>query len=255
MNAVTDSSVLARRKAKRPASSVLVCTDKEVARELLIQYYGRVKEEFGNLQLLRVLLYDESALGRIACSHPFAVALLDEEAEKLGYRVARMPDLDWAFTNELPRVWGRYEDAALVLHDRHIRSCPTAASILPQARTLLREHGSPLMVHLRHLRVQRDDGSQYGLRFELSTDFKPVYAPCFEAENDGLRFTQCDIEGLPRGLRSVGPRLLHTYPSGVVGLRLNQCGTIDASRTDFGSFSRSGQIVLVKVPCPTAARA
>ncbi len=206
------------------------------------EYSGRAKSDYGNVQALRVLSYNN---GVVTGSNPFAVVLSNRVAEQEGLKVATQADLETALKVKTLPLSGHYEDTGLVLRNEGEPNSYLAGNLMDQIKDIDPKAKMPAMIPLSQLELSVDANSPHGLTFKLKEDAEIFYD--LSVLNKEGNFSNEDIDkkmGLPKKLGN-GNRTLYTRDSGLSRLFLFR--NLDVYSWD-GSLSYSsgdGRVVLV----------
>lgn len=188
----------------------------DFGKEVLAEYQGRVKSEYGSPRALNVLSYSD---GVVRGSNPFATVLVNSIIRANGLRTPTQADLEVAL-NAGVNLSGTYEDTALVLRSKSDPNSYLAGLVAKQLKTR-GELKYPAVIPLNGFDLTRDDASPHGLAFKLRDDAEIIYAPVLRK---GGSFTSEDIDlktGLPRKVGENGNRTSYITNAGLSRLCLN----------------------------------
>jgi len=172
-------------------------------------------------------------------SNIWKILLLNQE----GVRTVTFPELEDALENGLD-LRGHYEDAReIVLRsagDSYTSNDYLAKDLTRQLE--IRKFKSPLIV--RGLRIEEDDNSDYGLRFETTNKTKVFEAPDLNHENNQRRFSRINPD-YSIDFEDKGQRTLYTRDKGLSGLYLNDGLDLVSYDENLAYSFSSGRVVVV----------
>lgn len=212
----------------------------DFGKEVLAEYKGRAKTDYGNLSALNVLNYSDNV---VTGSNPFAVVLVNQIVRENGMRTATPSDIEKALQAGV-NLNGTYEDTALVLRSKDDPNSYLAKNVADQisARQKLK---SPIMVPLAGFDLVKDTSSPHSLAFKLREDAQIIYAPILNKDGN---FTSeaIDLEtGLPKKVGTDGNRHLYVGSSGLSRLFLGWDLNLWSVSDDLANSGSDGRVCVV----------
>ncbi|MEI7718406.1 MAG: hypothetical protein WCI72_00945 [archaeon] len=212
----------------------------DFGKEVLAEYKGRAKNDYGNLSTLNVLNYSDNV---VTGSNPFAVVLVNQIIRENGMRTATPSDIERALQAGV-NLGGTYEDTALVLRSKDDPNSYLAKNVADQI-SLRQKLKSPAMIPLSELDLVKDASSPHGLAFKLRDDAQIIYAPILNKDGN---FTSEDIDletGLPKKVGTNGNRHLYVRDSGLSRLYLNRGLDLGSGNDSLANSNSDGRVCVV----------
>jgi len=178
----------------------------DFGKEVLAEYNGRVKKDYGDAEALKVLRYSDNV---VKGSNPFATVLVNSILPS-GLRTSTPADLERALQAGVD-LKGTYTDSALVLRSENTSNAYLAKSLADQLR-LRGEQKYPVMIPLTELDLVKDGCYDWDLTFKLKDNAQVIHAPILDKSGN---FSNEDVDlntGLPKKLEN-GNRILYTRES------------------------------------------
>jgi len=209
-------------------------------KEVLAEYAGRAKTDYGNLSALNVLNYSNDVVNG---SNPFAVVLVNQIIRENGMRTVTPSDIEKALQAGV-NLSGTYEDTALVLRSKDDPNSYLAKNVADQI-SLRQKLKSPVMVPLAGFDLVKDASSPHGLAFKLRDEAQIIYAPVLNKDGN---FTSEDIDletGLPKKVGTKGNRHLYVRDSGLSGRYLIWSLDLWSDNVDLAGSNSGGRVCFV----------
>ena len=221
----------------------------EFGKEVLAEYDGRVKSDYGNADALNVLRYSN---GVVTGSNSFATILVNQIVRANGLRTATPADLEKALSVGINLSEG-YSDSALVLRSKDNPNAYLAKSIADQV-ALKQKIKYPVMIPLNGFDLVRSENSSYPLDIKLREDAQIIYAPILGKDTGNFNSEDIDLEtGIPRKLGN-GNRTLYTRNSGLCRLFLDGISALSSNNDDLAYSNEHGRVRLTSTEGAKSAK-
>ena len=211
----------------------------DFGKEVLAEYEGRAKSDYGNADALNVLSYSN---GVVIGSNPFATVLINQIVRANGLRTATPADLEKALSVGIDLSEG-YSDSALVLRSVEEPNKYLAENLANQIKA--RGNKKYLaMIPLNGLELVKDASSPHGLAFQLREDANIIYASILGKDTGNFNSEDINLAiGLPERLGN-GNRTLYTRKSGLSWLYLARGSGLYSDIGDLADSNESGRVRL-----------
>jgi len=192
------------------------------------------------------LRYDESTQTIIG-STPFAVAVLDVEAQKYGARSPNLRDLSRSEIMKIAQGKHYIDSKVLVARSQNDTNWPKNNSLLKTIYELAEEKlgriEKPFMIEGFTFEENPQDVNGYGLNLVANQDFKVTQDERLNGEYNRMSFSEVDELGLPKF--GDGKRTWYAKNNGLSGLFLDAYLYLNSYDDDLFMSNDKGRVVVV----------